>query len=55
MSSRVAKRPVALGKDVTAEVSAGSVTVKGPKGSLSLNLSQDVEVSHSSMSSFGYR
>lgn len=42
--SRVAKRPVPLGKDVTAELSDGAVTVKGPKGSLSLTLSREVEV-----------
>ncbi len=44
--SRVAKRPVALGKGVTAEINAGALTVKGPKGSLTLELSREVEVKH---------
>jgi large subunit ribosomal protein L6 len=42
--SRVAKRPVALEKGVTAEISGSVVTVKGPKGSLSMPLSREVEV-----------
>ena len=42
--SRVAKRPVQLPKDVEVNVSGRSVTVKGPKGSLSMELNQEVEV-----------
>ena len=42
--SRVAKKPVGLPKGVTATVSAGSVTVKGAKGSLSLPLSRGITV-----------
>jgi large subunit ribosomal protein L6 len=42
--SRVAKKPVGLPKGVTATVSAGSVTVKGAKGSLSLPLSRGISV-----------
>jgi large subunit ribosomal protein L6 len=42
--SRVAKRPVPLTKDVTVEVTAGELTVKGPKGSLSMPLRPEVEV-----------
>jgi large subunit ribosomal protein L6 len=42
--SRVAKRPVALGKGVTAELGASALTVKGPKGAMTLELSREVEV-----------
>jgi large subunit ribosomal protein L6 len=42
--SRVAKRPVVLAKGVTAELNAGAVTVKGPKGTLTLELNREVEV-----------
>jgi large subunit ribosomal protein L6 len=42
--SRVAKRPVPLGKDLTAEVKGGSVTIKGKKGSLGLTVNSEVEV-----------
>jgi large subunit ribosomal protein L6 len=42
--SRVAKRPVTLGKDLSAEVKGRSVTVKGKKGSLELELNSEVEV-----------
>ncbi len=42
--SRVAKRPVPLGKGVTAEINANALTVKGPKGSLTLELSREIEV-----------
>jgi large subunit ribosomal protein L6 len=44
MSSRVAKRPVDLGKDLSAELSGSALTIKGKKGSLSLNVSTEVEV-----------
>ena len=36
--SRVAKNPVTLPKGVTAAIDAGSVTVKGAKGTLALPL-----------------
>ena len=42
--SRVAKRPVDLSKDVTVEVAKDSLTVKGPKGQLSMPLRPDIEV-----------
>jgi large subunit ribosomal protein L6 len=42
--SRVAKRPVPLTKDVTVEVTPNALTVKGPKGSLSMPLRPEVEV-----------
>jgi len=42
--SRVAKKPVELGKDLTAEVKGQSVTIKGKKGSLTLDLNMQVEV-----------
>jgi large subunit ribosomal protein L6 len=42
--SRVAKRPITLTKDVTLEVAKGALTVKGPKGSLSMPMRPDIEV-----------
>ncbi|HVS22838.1 MAG TPA: 50S ribosomal protein L6, partial [Gammaproteobacteria bacterium] len=42
--SRVAKRPVDLGKGVSAEVQGQTVTVKGTKGSLALTVNSEVEV-----------
>jgi len=42
--SRVAKKPVGLPKGVTATVDAGSVTLKGAKGSLTLPLSRGISV-----------
>jgi large subunit ribosomal protein L6 len=42
--SRVGKKPVDLGKDLSAEVKGQSVTIKGKKGSLTLPLSSEVEV-----------
>jgi large subunit ribosomal protein L6 len=42
--SRVGKKPVELGKDQTAEVKDGSVTIKGKKGTLTLGLNSEVEV-----------
>jgi large subunit ribosomal protein L6 len=42
--SRVAKNPVSLPQGVTATIAAGSVTIKGAKGSLSLALGNDVSV-----------
>ena len=42
--SRVAKRPVELGQGLSAEVQGRKVTVKGPKGTLTLDLRSEVEV-----------
>jgi large subunit ribosomal protein L6 len=42
--SRVAKRPVPLGKGVTAEIKGSALTVKGPKGALTLDVNREVEV-----------
>jgi large subunit ribosomal protein L6 len=42
--SRVAKRPVELGKGVSAEVQGQNVTIKGTKGSLALEVNSGVEV-----------
>jgi large subunit ribosomal protein L6 len=42
--SRVAKKPVDLGNDLTAEVQGQKVTIKGKKGSLSLDVNTEVEV-----------
>jgi large subunit ribosomal protein L6 len=40
--SRIGKRPVAIPSGVTADIANGSLTVKGPKGSLSMSLADDV-------------
>ena len=42
--SRVGKKPIELGKDVTAEVQGQAVTVKGKKATLSLKVNSEVEV-----------
>jgi large subunit ribosomal protein L6 len=42
--SRVAKRPVELASNVQVEIKGQSFNVKGPKGSLSLELSSEVDV-----------
>ena len=42
--SRVGKKPVELSKDVSAEVKGQSVTIKGKKGSLTLDANSEVEV-----------
>ena len=42
--SRVARRPVTLAKGVSAELQGQSLTIKGPKVSLTLQVSPDVEV-----------
>ncbi len=42
--SRVANKPIELSKDLSAEVNGQSVTIKGKKGSLTLNVGADVEV-----------
>jgi large subunit ribosomal protein L6 len=42
--SRVGKKPVDLGKDLSAELQGQAITIKGKKGSLSLKLNSEVEV-----------
>ena len=42
--SRIGKKPIPVPKNVTATVDGQTVTVKGPKGQLSLTLVDDVEV-----------
>jgi large subunit ribosomal protein L6 len=43
--SRIAKRPVQLAKNVSAELSGRMLTIKGPKGNLSMEVNSEVEVS----------
>jgi len=40
--SRIGKRPVAIPSGVTADIADGTLTVKGPKGTLTLGLVDDV-------------
>jgi len=40
--SRIGKRPVELPSGVTATIEAGTLSVKGPKGTLSLQLADDI-------------
>jgi large subunit ribosomal protein L6 len=42
--SRIGKKPVSIPKGVTVSAAAGSVTVKGPKGTLTLPLPASVKV-----------
>jgi large subunit ribosomal protein L6 len=42
--SRIGKKPITVPKNVTATVDGQKVTVKGPKGQLSLTLVDDVEI-----------
>jgi large subunit ribosomal protein L6 len=42
--SRIGKKPILVPKNVTATVAGQNVSVKGPKGQLSLTLVDDVEV-----------
>jgi large subunit ribosomal protein L6 len=42
--SRVGKKPIDLGKDLSAELQGQAITIKGKKGSLSLKLNSEVEV-----------
>ena len=42
--SRIGKKPIPVPKNVTAAVDGQKVTVKGPKGQLSLTLVDDVEI-----------
>ena len=41
--SRIGKRPVAIPSGVTADIDNGTLTVKGPKGTLSLGLSDLID------------
>lgn len=43
--SRIGKRPVAVPGGVTAAIADGTLTVKGPKGTLTLSLADDVTYS----------
>ena len=43
--SRIGKRPVAIPSGVTAAIADGTLTVKGPKGTLTLSLADDVTYS----------
>ncbi|MBV8238929.1 MAG: 50S ribosomal protein L6 [Sphingomonas sp.] len=40
--SRIGKRPVAIPSGVTASISEGTLSVKGPKGTLSLKLADEI-------------
>jgi len=40
--SRIGKRPVAIPNGVTADIANGTLTVKGPKGALSLTLRDEI-------------
>src|SRR5262245_58933478 len=42
--SRVGKKPIELGKELSAEVKGRAVTIKGKKGSLTLETNSEVEV-----------
>jgi large subunit ribosomal protein L6 len=42
--SRVAKRPVELGKGLSAEIQGQALTIKGTKGSLQLQVNSEIEV-----------
>jgi large subunit ribosomal protein L6 len=42
--SRVARRPVDLAKGLSAELQGQALTIKGPKGSLALQVNSEVEV-----------
>ncbi len=40
--SRIGKRPVAIPSGVTADIAGGTLTVKGPKGTLTLNMRDEI-------------
>ncbi len=40
--SRIGKRPVSIPSGVTADIAEGTLTVKGPKGTLSLNMREEI-------------
>ena len=42
--SRIAKQPVEFGKDVSITLQGAALTVKGPKGALSMNVNPEVEI-----------
>ena len=42
--SRIAKQPVEISKDISITVQGGTLSVKGPKGTLSMELNSEVEV-----------
>lgn len=42
--SRVAKRPVGFDKNVSVSLQGRALTIKGPKGALTMNVNPDVEV-----------
>lgn len=42
--SRIAKRPVPLVKNVSVDLAGQSLTIKGPKGTLSMQINNDIEV-----------
>jgi large subunit ribosomal protein L6 len=41
--SRIGKRPVAMPSGVTADIQDGTLTVKGPKGTLAMGLADDIK------------
>jgi large subunit ribosomal protein L6 len=43
--SRIAKRPVELLKNVSAELNGQQLTIKGPKGTLTMQVNTEIEVS----------
>lgn len=45
--SRIGKKPIPIPPGVTVEVSGGTVSVKGPKGTASLNLHPDIKAEFS--------
>jgi large subunit ribosomal protein L6 len=45
MASRIAKQPIDIVKGVSVELGADSISVKGPKGNLSMGLNTEVAVS----------
>jgi large subunit ribosomal protein L6 len=42
--SRIAKRPVPVPKSVTADLKGQEITVKGPKGSVTMTINSEIEV-----------
>jgi large subunit ribosomal protein L6 len=42
--SRIAKRPVPVPKNVTADLKGQEITVKGPKGTVSMTINSEIEV-----------
>ena len=41
--SRIGKRPVAIPSGVTADIEGGTLSVKGPKGTLTLGMSDLID------------